>query len=226
MPFTAKDVLKRASTVLQDAGAVRWPLPELLMWLNDATREISLLKPNAVGKTITMPLVEGTRQEIPATAHALLQVVRNMNSVTNEGGQVITPIIRQVLDQQMPGWHDRTVIPFGNVVRHVADDALDQRMFYVVPGNDGTGSIEVVVASLPAEIPTPTNSLDIEAYIAVVDMQDIYRNPVVDYILYRAFSKDMNLQGAGQRAAAHYAMFQNALGLKAQGEAAAAVQAS
>jgi hypothetical protein len=82
------------------------------------------------------------------------------------------------------------------------------------------------VASLPAEISTPTDLLNIDAYTAVVDLQDIYRNALVDYILYRCFSKDMNLPGAAQRAPAHYQMFMTALGMKAQGEAVAAVQAS
>ena len=112
MPFTARDVLRRVTITLQDADAVRWTYPELLMWLNDGTREIALMKPNAVGVTINMPLVEGTKQEIPDTAHALLKVVRNVNPETEAGLSVITPIVRQVLDQQMPGWHDSTVIPF------------------------------------------------------------------------------------------------------------------
>lgn len=221
MAFTAKDVISRASIILQDAGAVRWPLPELLTWLNDAAREIAITKPNATAKTVAMELVSGTKQEIPATAHSLLQVVRNVDKTTGVGGKVITPIVRQVLDNQIPGWHDGTALPFAAVVRHVVDDALDQRAFYVVPGNDGTGKIEIVVSSIPADIPTPANPLDLDAYGATVDLQDIYRNVVVDYILYRAFSKDMNLPGAAQRAVAHYQQFNAALGLKGAGEAIA-----
>lgn len=220
MAFTAKDVLTRTTTILQDAGAVRWPLAEQLLWLNDATREIAILKPNATAKTVVISMVSGTKQTIPTTAQALIQVTRNVVGVGNTPGRVITPIVREVLDAHMPGWHDATKLPYGSIVKHVIDDPFDQNVFYVVPGNDGTGKIEAVVSSLPAEISVPTDPFDIDAYTTAVDVPDIYRNSVIDYVLYRAFSKDMNLAGAANRAVAHYQQFTNALGVKSQAEAA------
>lgn len=220
MAFTAKDVLSRTTTILQDAGAVRWPLSEQLLWLNDATREIAILKPNATAKTVVVPLVAGTKQTIPATAHALIQVTRNVDGANNTPGRVITPIVREVLDAQMPGWHDQTKLPYGKVVKHVIDDPFDQQVFYVVPGNDGTGKLEAVVSALPAEIATPADPFDIDAYTGTVDLPEIYRNAVIDYVLYRAFSKDMNLAGAANRAVAHYQQFSTAIGVKTQAEAA------
>ena len=44
--------------------------------------EIAIHKPNATAKTVTLALVEGTKQEIPADAHSLLQVVRNVDATT------------------------------------------------------------------------------------------------------------------------------------------------
>lgn len=225
MAFTAKDVLTRVSTILQDSGAVRWPLPEQLTWLNDATREIAIVKPNATAKTVVISLVSGTKQEIPETAASLIQVTRNITG-TSTGGRVITPIVREVLDRQIPRWHETEFLPFSANVKHVIDDPFDQRVFYVVPGNDGTGKIEAVVSSIATDIPVPTNQFEIDDYTAAVDLQDIYRNVVVDYVLYRAFSKDMALAGAVQRAQAHYMQFSNALGIKVQGEAVANVNES
>lgn len=223
MAFTAKDVMHRANTVLQDAGAVRWPATELLLWLNDAVREVALQKPNAVAETAELSLSAGTWQQIPADCISLIRVVRNLANVEADpggrtGGKAITPVVREILDAQMPGWQDPNVLPSGSQVIHVVQDMMDPRSYYVVPGNDGTGVIEAIVARMPTEIAEPGNPLDIDSYTANVDLPDIYRNALVDYVLYRAFSKDMNLAGNGQRAQAHYQQFATAIGLKLQTE--------
>ncbi|WP_333826857.1 phage adaptor protein [Pararhodobacter sp.] len=212
MAFTAADVMRKASTILQDAGSVRWPLPELLGWLNDGMREIAILKPTATAATATMDLASGTKQALPDTYHQLLTVVRNVP------GRVITPIVREVLDTQFPGWHDSDVMPFNASVVHVVNDTFDPRVFYVVPGNTGTGVIEIIASVLPAPIATPVNPLVIESYSGAVPIGDVYQGALTDFILYRAFSKDMNLPNAGQRAQTHYQQFGNALGVKMQNE--------
>lgn len=223
MAFTAKDVMLRATTVLQDAGAVRWPATELLLWLNDAAREVALHKPNAVAETVEIQLSEGTWQTLPDEYISLIRVSRNLATSAQAvggrtGGKAITPIVREILDAQMPGWQDPSVLPSSPQVNHIIQDMMDPRTFYVVPGNDGTGMIEAIVSKMPTEIDQPANPLDMDSYTATVDLPDIYRNALVDYVLYRAFSKDMNLAGNGQRAAAHYQQFAQAIGLKTQTE--------
>jgi hypothetical protein len=223
MAFTAKDVMLRATTVLQDAGAVRWPATELLLWLNDAVRELALHKPNAVAETAELSLAQGTWQSLPAEYISLIRVSRNLTNVAADvggrtGGKAITPIVREILDAQMPGWQDLTVLPASPNVTHIIQDMMDPRSFYVVPANDGTGIIEAIVSKMPADIVQPTNPLDIDSYTATVDLPDIYRNALVDFVLYRAFSKDMNLAGNAQRAGAHYQQFAQAIGMKTQTE--------
>lgn len=215
MPFTAQSVITQAQATLQDAGGVRWLLPELLGYINAGTREIALQKPNATAETITLPLVTGTKQTLPAGYHRLLSVQRNVGN-----GRAITPIVREVLDLQIPGWHNSTTLPFSPTVAHVMDDPFDTSTFYVCPGNEGNGEIEVILSRLPAPIPVPNNQLDIAAYTAEVAVPDIYENALVDYVCYRAFSKDINAPGIAQRAQAHYALFQQALGIKSQIEMA------
>lgn len=217
MAFQARDVIRRTMIMLQDGGGVRWPVPELCDWLDDGLREIALQKPTATSTTAVLALVEGTKQELPAQYHKLLAVVRNVS------GRVVTPAVREVFDMQFPGWHDTTVLPFSATVMHVIDDMFDQKAFYVVPGNTGTGEVEAIVSKLPAKIVRPTGAnspLDIDAYTGEVDMPDIYQNALVDYTAYRAFSKDINVPGAAQRAQAHYQLFQQALGIKSQVEMA------
>lgn len=221
MAFTAQDVLQKVRTILNDSSSVRWTLPELRMWLNDGLREIALQKPSATAVTATLTLVEGTKQTIPATYHALIQVIRNTTTGgTPVPGKSITPIARETIDTAIPGWHDEAVLPFTIPVTHVLDDLIDMRTFYVVPGNTGTGAVEAILSKLPTEVAAPSNPLDIASYTATVDMADIYQNALIDYMLYRAFSKDTDLASSGQRAAAHMDLFMRALGIKKQAEVA------
>ncbi|MGP9790695.1 phage adaptor protein [Roseinatronobacter sp. NSM] len=211
MAFTARQVIQTAQATLQDAGAVRWVLPELLNYLNAGTREIALQKPTATSVTTTMNLVSGTKQTLPEGYHRLLGAIQNVGN-----GRVIKPIMREILDQHMPGWHSNTTLPFNGTVQHIIDDMFDTSVFYVCPGNDGTGEIEVIMSRLPAPIPAPSSPMDIESYTADVMVPDIYENCLVDYVCYRAFSKDIAVAGAAQRAQAHYQLFQQSLGIKTQ----------
>lgn len=220
MAFFAKDILNRASIILQDAGAIRWPLPELLMWMNDGLREIAILKPSATATTMALDLVEGTRQTIPDSVQTIIEIIRN-RADDGAPGRVVTPIARATLDRQIPGWHAPATLPFSPLVRHYMIESGDLRCFYVVPGNDGTGQVDAVVSRMPAAIPVPSDPLDPEAYTSVVPIHDAYQNVLLDYVLYRAYSKDAQLAGAAQRAVAHYQQFTTVLGVKGQNEAAA-----
>lgn len=215
MAFTAAEVMRKASTILNDAGATRWTLPELLDWLNGATSEIAILKPTATAVTVALELDAGTKQAVPEGYHQILSVIRNTAS-----GKVVTPTTREVIDAQLPGWHSTTVLAFATNVSHFINVPEDQKIFYVCPGNDGNGSIEVVASAIPAKIARPPNPLDLDSYTANVPLGDIYQNAVIDYMLYRAFSKDAAIPGAAQRAAAYYSAFSGALGVKTQQEAA------
>lgn len=223
MAFTARDVMRRASLVLNDVEQVRWTSEELFGWIREACRQIALLKPSAVSKHVEIALVEGVLQSIPQDAVALVRVTRNLLSASGasprEGGTAITPATRHSMDSLIPGWTDPNVIPFSDRVAHVIQDMADPRAFYVVPGNDGTGRIEAIVAVMPPEMADPADPLDVDSYEAEVPVPDIYEAAVTDYVLYRAFSKDAALPGSAARAMAHYQTFAQAIGVKAQMDA-------
>lgn len=226
MSFTAAQVMARASTILQDDQAVRWTATELRDHLNDGLREIVTMKPNAKTITTTINLVAGTRQTLAATHTILVRVVRN-DVATNK--RAVRPLARrELLDSQIPGWQDTTVLPFSEGVTHVIHELTDPRSYYVVPGNTGTGKLEVVVGTYPAAVPLPVaplSALEIADYTTAVDISDVYQNALVDYVLYRAFSKDAGMPGAAQRATAHYELFKGAIGTFAAAEGAMAAGA-
>ncbi len=66
---TAELIINRVRTQLIDTGpAQRWSDEELLRWVSDGQRMIALAVPSAVSKRVTVQLIEGTLQELPATA--------------------------------------------------------------------------------------------------------------------------------------------------------------
>lgn len=216
MPLIAREVLERASTLLQDAGNTRWTLPQLLRALNDGVREITVMKPNAVSRPVVIDMARGTLQTLPVSHTSLIRVVRNVVADPDPGadwmgGNSITPIERQILDSQTPGWQDPGVMPYSPYVAHVIQDQADLRTFYVVPGNDGTGKIEVIAAVMPDDIPLPASPLDISFYTASVLVPEYLRSALVDYVCYRSFQVDAGIGDAGNRAADHYQRFQSAL---------------
>ena len=99
MPVSAKNVLTRAQIILQDAGAVRWPLTELVDWLNDGLKEICMLKPNAMSSTAVLPLEVGTLQTIPEEYAILIRAWNNCDADGTPSGNAVTPIVREILDQ-------------------------------------------------------------------------------------------------------------------------------
>lgn len=229
MPVSAKNVLHRCQIILQDAGAVRWPLTELVDWLNDGLKEICLLKPNATSETIHMPLEVGTMQAVPDGYAILIRAWNNCNPNGTPNGNVITPIVHEILDQQKPGWHDGSIVPFRRMVRHVAADISDPRIFFVYPGNDGTGHMRVTLSRIPPDV-VPISGQDPDDFAAydveIESLQAIYQSALINYVLAMAFSKDMQYAGAAERAAAHMSQFTNALGARQAVEAVANINST
>ncbi|MDB6179002.1 hypothetical protein PAF17_16035 [Paracoccus sp. Z330] len=209
MAFTAASVMKRANTILQDVGAVRWTAPELRDWLNEAQRAIVLAKPNALSGSVTLTLASGTKQTIPAQYTVLSRVVRN---VGNGNRAVRTMARREILDSQIPGWHDTATLPFAASVQYVWQDPMSPREFYVVPGNDGNGEVEALVGRNPTDIPlAPGGGLDIDDYTTTSEFEDIYQGILLDFVLFRAFSKDGDAPDAAAQAGSHLTLATNAL---------------
>lgn len=201
----ASTILSRAGTIIQDETNARWPQAELLKWLNDGQREIVLLKPDSYAQNESVALVAGTKQSIPATGIALIDVVRNMGTGGSTPGRAIRLIQRKILDEQLPDWHTETAAA---IIKHFTFDDRDPKRYYVYPPSDGTTKIEVVYSSAPADVTVSDP----------ITLDDIYSNALLDYVLYRAYQKDADYAANDARVAAAYQAFQNSLGLRDQRE--------
>ncbi len=211
MAVTVNSVIDRVQTVLQDTTGVRWPVvAELVLWVNDAQREIALLKPDASAANNTITLVPGTKQTIPTDGNRLLKAVRNMSAASGgDGKRAVRLVDREVLDAQTPDWHDPDVggdATHGSLVKHYLYDESNPRNFYVYPGVDGNAFLEIIYSANPSTVASGGN----------LSIPDIFANAVLNYVLYMAYMKDAEFAGNSQRASSHYQLFTSAITGKGQ----------
>lgn len=212
MPLTAASILTRVVDTLQDTTNVRWTTPELVRYLNDGRREVLLQRPDAYSRNEQFTAAVGTRQRLTTlnpSAAKLIDVVRNVAS-----GKAVRLVNREILDSQLPGWHN---IASTTDAVHFMYDPRDPLTFYVYPPAASGAKYDVVYAAYPAEMPEPATNVAVStltgaSYALVLD--DIYGNCLQDYVLYRAYMKDSEYAGNAGRATAHYSAFANALGIE------------
>jgi len=206
--LTGANLISRVQDTLQDTTSVRWPEAELLRYINDAQREVVNLRPDASATTANVQLSTGTLQSIPTDGLRLIKITRNMSGTSGSatGARSIRIVDFDILNTQEPDWNDPTVsgdATHGAVVKHYAFDQDDPRRFYVYPGVAGNAYVEIVYSKSPT---------DLSATSSTIDVDDIFANPIVDFVLFKAYLKDSEYAGNAVRSNQHYALFNNSLG--------------
>lgn len=208
MAITAQSVIRRVVETLQDNTSVRWPVNELVRYLNDGQREIVLYRPDAMVTNAAVALTAGSKQALPANGAKLIEVVRNTSGTKRS----VRLVNREILDAQSPGWHN---ITGATEILHFMYDPRDPKVFYVYPPAAASGaSLDVVYAALPTDVTEPADGSLYTAVTGNISVPDIYGNVIQNYILYRAYSKDSEYAGNAARAQAHYGAFADALGVE------------
>lgn len=199
MATTGQSVVDRARILLNDTllGAYRWADAELLKWLNDGQKFIVVVRPDVAATTESLTLVDGTKQTIPATGLRLLDVVRN--TTTNKAVRYVD---RHILDTSIPDWHAvRTSFAVTNWV-------YDNRVpltFYVYPPAKAGAVLEIVYSKMP---------VDLGSLASNISLPDIYSEPLLNYVMFRAYSKDTENATNPQLAASYLALLSSQLGIK------------
>lgn len=217
--ITVVELIARVEIVLQDSGT-RWPRTELQRWLNEAYNSILLARPDANAVTGEFLCVAGTRQSITAVfpqAMRVLDVIRNIAAEST--GRVVRMVNRTILDDQRPSWHTETATLN---VQHWMFDPRQPKEFFVYPPATEAAKLEVVYTAPVGQHKLSESDLDPEnANTSIILLDDVYAGPLVDWILYRAYSKDAEYGENAQRAAGHMQAFTSALGLKNSTDSAA-----
>lgn len=211
MTTAAQSIIRRVVETLQDTTSVRWPVAELVRYLNDGQREVVLYRPDSMVTNATVTLTAGAKQTLPSNGSKLIDVIRN--SAGNKRSVRMTA--RNILDTQTPSWYNLTGV---TEILHYMYDPRDPKVFYVYPPAASTGaSVDLVYSAYPSDITEPADGAVFSAVTGNISLPDIYANILADYIMYRAYTKDTEYAGNAARAQAHYAAFQAALSTEMNG---------
>ncbi len=206
--IAVQDIIDRVTDLLLDkdraADEARWADDELIRWINDSRMAIITRKPSACAKIATQALVAGSYQTIPFNGTQLFDVICNMGAGTTPG-RSIRRTDRQNLDDDDPYWHSTTQ---ASVISQFTFDDRNPKDFFVYPPAVAGTNVRISYAAIPDAVATVSDNLDIglEAMDAVVN-----------YVAYRAKSKDSEYANAAE-AAGFYGAFGEALGLQAQSQ--------
>ena len=212
------DLIVRAQTLLQDEDSVRWTVTELQYWLNDGYRDVLNLRPDSNTLTGEFTCVAGPRQVLTTTfpnASRLVSVIRNTATTSNKYG--VRLVNRRTLDDQRKGWYADT--PTVSIEEYMFDPR-QPREFLVYPPATTAARLEVAYAQIPSPHTLTETQLTNPATAGTIRIDDSFANALLDYVMYRAYSKDAEQQGNAARAVAHFQAFQNSLGVAAQANAA------
>lgn len=193
----ASEIIEEVETSLLDPSGQFWTPEELLSYINDAQRQIVNFKPEANAKIVDMTLASGVRQALPDMASQLIDVTRNT------GGVAITAVDQNDLDRMEPMWPKAE--PTGEIEHYMYDDRSPSTFDVYPPASEGM-QVEVIYSATLANL-TNTN--------ADLSLGLQYRSAIIEYVLYRAHSKDTQA-AVPQRAQAHYSQFQNLVTGKTQ----------
>tara|TARA_R110001606_G_scaffold390434_1_gene557380 strand:+ start:1869 stop:2540 length:672 start_codon:yes stop_codon:yes gene_type:complete len=208
-------VIKRVQRIINDKTGIIWPESELLEDFNDAVKDIVLHRPDAstVNKVFDCT-TSSSKQLLPSDALRLVEVIRNI------GGNVITNIDRSTLNATRPDWHQSTPTI---AIEHYVYDERDPKTFYLYPrpANNGEDAhqIEIVYSTCPADIEIDETSIKDGSSAITIPIDDTYSNAIIDFMLARAYSKDLGSAANANRSARHYQLYGNALGVKLQSDA-------
>jgi hypothetical protein len=214
MATAAQSIILRAQTTLQDVSGVRWPADELVRYLNDGQREIVRLRPDQKAASVTMSLVEGYRQTISPDHAALIDVPANASGRFKR----ITKVDLALLDSVEPTWRSK---PAASEIVHFCHDLREPRVFYVYPPAQSGLAVEAVVSVYPTDVAAP-NGATFASVSGDIDLPDQWADALLNYVLFRAYSKDAEFGGNAALSAAYLQRAQAILGVELQSSAVVA----
>lgn len=192
----AYTILDQAASLLNDPRGEFWPRAELLGYLNAGLKAMVPLAPSQFSVTQTVTLAAGARQTLPAGSVALLQancIVNNDDSI----GRTVRNILKAALDAASPSWMSATP----TTPREVAYDPKVPDEYWVNPPASAGVKLQVATADEPDEL----------AVFTEIPVDSRFHPALLDYVLFRALSKDADFAKQETRAAQHYQAFQEGI---------------
>jgi hypothetical protein len=198
----ASDITLVVSSQLNDVDRITWLEDALHEYLTTAEEQIVSIRPDSYSVVTTMQMVAGTKQSLPATALRLLDIKRNMGSDGLTPGRAVLVTDNDSLDLFEAGWN--TAAQVAAIYNFIYDERTPNT-FYVDPPSDGNGHLEISVSQIPPQITSENQPLVVK---------DIYRNALIQWCMFRAYSIEVDSASSQQRAAKHEKSFYIMMGKK------------
>lgn len=206
-PIPVSTLIERIGILLVDEDHERWPVEELIHWINEALSEILNRRPAAFGTTSVHSLIAGAKQNAPSGSAVMLDVVCNIDDDGSTRGRVIRRTDRQLMDDVDPDWQTRTAR--SQIRQYMFDDRVPTIFYCYPPAIAGT-KVEVMHAPIPTQVENESDTIDIGVE---------YSAAIVNYVCWRCNSKDDEDAEAG-KAGTFYQAFEAAIGVKSASSAA------
>lgn len=207
MSLLAADILDAVARELHDSRANSsvertWGDAELLAFLNNAIRQIAVVRPDMTSKIATVRLAPGALQRLPEDGLRLLTIIRNRGRDGTADGKAITLSERALLDATSPYW---TSVRSTIVANYVYDIRFGS-MYYVYPGASDTLPVWVeIVYSAAPRIAAMTDTLPVPDICAV---------PLKHWVKFECLAPERFDDASPAEAKGYYERFYNELGLK------------
>ncbi len=202
MAVTVQELIDNVRKTLIDEQAVRWTDDELIDYINDGARAAVIIKPDCNPITEEYVCTAGYRQDFSTLTSELVQlleVIQNTTTGGNTDERPITFVKRNVMDSEAPGWRQTTPT---NSIRHYMYDPRQRDIMYVYPPATVGATIDLVYAAVPDPVTVVGDELP---------LQDIYVPALTNYVLWRAYNKDIDFSGNMQLSGGYYSAFYQAL---------------
>lgn len=196
------DLERMVGDVLNDFSHITWTPSQVQDWLVDAEKAIISVRSDAGAVTESVALVAGTRQSLPLGGIKLLSVVRNMGDGVSPG-LGIRLVERGIKDDSNPAWHTDT--ESSTIYEYIFDDRMPTS-YFVSPPAVADSFVEIEYSKEPG--PYDFNN-DPSTTIS-----DIYIPHIIEWALYRCFSRSDERTPDYARSQAHYRRWGEMLGLK------------
>lgn len=209
----AKHIVRSAQEALQDADGERWPAPELVRYLNDGQQVIATAVPAAVSRTLRfVPTAGQGRQTLPQGAFLLLDVQCNAQG----NWWPVRKVDLRLLEASARGW--RAMPPVRQVLHYSYSGDLSPNQFHLYPPPTADAMLDVLVAVYPDKVAEPAgptwHSVD-----GSTGLDARWDAALLDYVLYRAWSKDAEYGANAALAGARLQAFTAQVGVQAGGAA-------
>ena len=195
----ASAIFTEVDGILLDTSKVRWTDAEKLRYLNAGQRQAVILKPDVYTLSTVYKLAAGTKQSVPDGTSAFqtpaavtipeciqfLRLIRNMGTTGLVAGAAITPVGMDFMDAYNPTWHADSA---SATARNYVYNEEDPDHFYVSPPQppSSQGYVEAVFSASPADVVAAAGP----SYDVAITISDVYKDILVNYILFRCYAKD------------------------------------